>query len=291
MNWPFPVMEDVPLAEKTTFKIGGPARWYVEPQSANELAYCVHAALVLGVPIFRLGGGSNLLIADQGVNGLVIHLPRTEDFTRLEMIDQNRIRVGAAVTLRELVKVTTENGLGGLESLAGIPGTVGGAAVMNAGGADWGIGKCVMGAVVMSRDGEIYTLDEWDIMYTYRESSLAGSWVLQLDLRLTEGDSAILVGAARECLRKKAETQPLGKASAGCVFRNHMGESAGKMLDLAGCKGMAEGGARVSEKHANFIINEGGATAEQVLRLAGRMRQSVRDEHGVDLKFEIKLWA
>lgn len=294
MNLPSSVREQVGLAGFTTFRIGGPARWLAEPGNRDELAEALAFAGRLGVGPLILGGGSNLLVADAGVETLVIRLGPDSEFARVrrDMADPAGWRVGAAAGLPGLVGETGRAGADGLAVLAGIPGTVGGAARMNAGGADGAIGQHIVSARVMDMDGNETSLPAAELGFVYRDSRLAGRIALDFTLRLPpNGEPAEIARRIGEYRARKARSQPLDLPSAGCVFKNPSGDSAGRLLDAAGCKGWRRGGAEVSQRHANFIVNRGGASAAEVVELIRTMRDAVEQRFGVVLEPEVRIWS
>lgn len=294
MGAPEALVENEPLAPLTTFGIGGPARWFAQLKTVDEARRAVAFAALRKLRVHIIGGGSNLLVADGGVDGLVLRLDGTDEFGRIEpeFSDPPVWRVGAAVPLPRLVGETIRRGVAGLEEFSGLPGTVGGAAAMNAGGATSGFGDLVAAALVIDADGEVRRLTGGELSFAYRRSSLAGSLAIGFELRfpgmIAPEDLILKAARARE---RKAERQPLDKRSAGCIFKNPSGVSAGKLLDDAGCKGMRAGGAEVSEVHANFIVNAGGAGARDVATLAAAMHGRVRERLGVELEPEVKCWG
>ncbi len=289
------ITDNVPLAPYTTMRVGGPARWFAQPGTAGEVAATLDFAAKRNVPVLMLGGGSNLVVADKGVRAVVLRLRRDCEFGFVKQEANPLVwTVGAAAPLPGLLAALQERGVAGLEHMAGIPGSVGGAAAMNAGSAEQGFGEVVMQARVMDSSGKEHTWTAKELAFGYRKSALAGAGVIAL------GFSLLLTGLeepeelarrARERRDMKVATQPLAFASAGCIFKNPHDTSAGKLLDEAGCKGMMEGGAEVSGLHANFIINAADATARDVAVLAARMREKVRKRFGVELEREITWWG
>lgn len=277
----------------TTYGIGGPARFFAKPVTAAEVAEAYAFAREAGLPVLTLGGGSNLLVADGGVAAVVLRL-RPGDGPRIEAREDEPgvWRVDAAAPLAAVVAKAAAEGLAGVEFLAGVPGSVGGAAAMNAGGGGLGFGDLIAAARVIDGSGTERTLERGELSFGYRSSSLSGMTVLEVAVRFAGRDDpqAVLVRTDGHRERKRA-TQPLGQASAGCVFRNPSDGPAGLLLDRAGCKGMREGRAEVSGVHANFIVNAGGAGSADVARLAARMRERVRQEAGVVLEPEIRFWG
>lgn len=288
------ISENVPLSGLTTFRIGGPARWFAEPARSGELDDVLEFASANRLKMLVLGGGSNLLAADAGVDALVIRLKDGGDFSGVSMDRGDPLvwTVGAAVALPALVASTLREGICGLEALAGIPGRVGGAAAMNAGGAEIGLGRYVVEAEVRGIDGPRRLAGADQLRFAYRDSALKGLLATRLVLRFDKrGDAGELSRLAADYKAKKAATQPLDMPSPGCFFKNPPGDSAGRLLDAAGCKGMREGGAAVSGTHANFIVNQGGATAGQVAALALRMRDAVEKASNHALRPEATLWG
>lgn len=284
------------LAPFTTFRVGGPADVLVETKTGEELLDAVRIARAHGAPVIVLGGGSNVLVADAGVRGLVIR-PRGGD---VSMVGDRLVRADAAVTINGLVRWTINRGLAGLEAWAGTPGTVGGAIYGNAHWKQRNIGDLVDSARLAGRDGTLLQVPADRMEFGYDDSRLkrTGEIVLWAAFRVMPGaDPDALRQAARESLAIRKRTQPLEAPSAGCIFMNPdvardilpagVPPSAGALVDRAGLKGAAEGGARVSTTHANFIVNSGSASAADIARLIDRCRQAVRDQFGVTLREEI----
>ena len=271
-----PARLDEPLAPYTTFRLGGPADFLVEPRDGEELSGVFREARASGIPVKVLGGGANLLVRDGGVRGVVVRLSR---------FDRRRDdHVEAGFSLPRLVRDSVSAGRAGLEGLAGVPGTLGGALSMNAGGRHGEIGSAVRYVDVMTREGEFRRVPRDGAGFRYRGCGLEGDVILAagLDLR-ADGEAR---GRYESVLADKKRSQPLDRPSAGCVFKNPPGMHAGKIIDGCGLKGARVGGARVSEKHANFIVNEGGATASDVLRLI----DLIRGKAPVPLELEVQLW-
>jgi len=283
------------LAPLTTFKIGGPADVLVTLDRADELKRAVMLARDQGVPVTVIGGGSNLLIADHGIRGLVIRMRGGE----VRQLDPGRIRADAGVTINGLVRWTIAHGLAGLEAWAGTPGTVGGAIYGNAHFQGRNISDFVDAVCLMSREGRISDASVADMEFAYDYSRLhrTGEIVVSADFRVISGDPDRLRATARESLGYRKRTQPLANASAGCIFQNPRPErdtlpagipwSAGALVDRAGLKGAREGQARVSPTHGNFIVNEGSASAGEVRELIERCKRDVYQKFGVQLREEI----
>lgn len=289
------VRANEPLAPWTTFKVGGPAEWYYEARSSDEVVTAIRIARQHDVAITMLGGGSNVLIADAGVSGLVVRW-RGGDIIQL---DEGDVRADAAVTINGLVRWTITHGCAGLEAWAGTPGTVGGAIFGNAHFGGRLIGDLVDRVRLATRDGEVIDATRDDMAFGYDQSRLQGTGeiLLSADFVVSPGDPAALRRIARESLAFRKRTQPLDTPSAGCVFQNpqpgrdvvpsDIPWSAGALVDRAGLKGAAVGGARVSAAHANFIVNDGAATAGDIRALIDRCKTDVRTRFGVELREEI----
>jgi len=286
---------NVPLAPLTTFRVGGPAEWLIETRSSDEIVRALHLARDARLPVTLLGGGSNVLVSDSGVRGLVIR-PRGGE-VRAE--DNGRVRADAAVTINGLVRWTINHGRAGLEAWAGTPGTVGGAIFGNAHFGGRLIGDLVSSVRLATREGAVADVDRTAMAFGYDRSRLqeSGEILLSAVFVVSAGDPAALRAEARASLAFRKRTQPLDTPSAGCVFQNPepgrdqvpegIPWSAGALVDRAGLKGAAAGGARVSPTHGNFIVNEGSATAADIRRLIDRCRQEVRSRFGVELREEI----
>ena len=286
---------NVPLAPLTTFRVGGPAEWLLETRSSEEIVHALRLARDAGVHATILGGGSNVLVSDRGVRGLVIR-PRGGE-VRAE--DNAHIRADAAVTINGLVRWTINHGRAGLEAWAGTPGTVGGAIFGNAHFGGRLIGDLVTGVRLATRDGATADVDASAMAFGYDRSRLqdTGEILLSAVFHVSAGDPAALREAARASLAFRKRTQPLDTPSAGCIFQNPepgrdqvpegIPWSAGALVDRAGLKGAAIGGARVSPTHGNFIVNEGAATAADIKQLVERCRRQVRERFGVELREEI----
>jgi UDP-N-acetylmuramate dehydrogenase len=283
------LVTDEPMARHTTFRIGGPARIFFEPDGVDSLAEGLKRFRQQGERCYILGGGSNLLVRDEGVDGVVAALRKGAGFREIK-VDGPRIVAGAGVMLPKLVKMAADIGLSGLEALTGIPGTLGGAARMNAGGKHGNIGSLIRSVLVMRSDGEIERRPREKLVFGNRESNLKGLVVLELELELKEERPEAVLERTRTIQEEKSRSQPLSEPSAGCVFKNPPGQHAGALIDQAGLKGTIIGGAAVSEKHANFIVNRSGASAADVLRLIDLIRDRVRAAFDVTLDLEVEIW-
>lgn len=284
-----------PLAPLTTFKVGGPADWLLRTERASDVEAAIAAARADGIPVTILGGGSNVLVSDAGVRGLVIRLHGGE----VQAVGDTVVRAGGGVTINGLVRWTINRGVAGLEAWAGTPGTVGGAIHGNAHFKGRLIGELVDRVEVLGVDGEAAWVPASEMEFGYDRSRLQRTReiVLAVDFRVGPGDPAALRATARESLAYRKRTQPLSSASAGCIFQNPdpavdripdgIPPSAGALVDRAGLKGAGRGGARVSPAHGNFIVNEGTASAEVIRALIEECRERVRARFGVELRDEI----
>jgi UDP-N-acetylmuramate dehydrogenase len=289
------VERQAPLASLTTFKVGGPAEFLLGVDSSSELSEAVRIARAHGVPVTVLGGGSNLLVADDGVRGLVLRLRRGE----VRSIAANAIRADAGLTINGLVRWTITHGLAGLEAWAGTPGTVGGAIYGNAHFRGRNISEYVVQVRLMDRDGEIHDVPAPAMEFAYDHSRLhrTRELLVSADFRVGSGAPEHLRAVARDSLAYRKGTQPLALPSAGCIFQNpdparervpaDVPCSAGALVDRAGLKGARSGGARVSPTHANFIVNDGGASAADIRALIERCKHEVWTRFGVRLREEI----
>lgn len=289
------VRRNAPLAPVTTFKLGGAADWLVSVHGAAEVQQALALAREAGVPARALGGGSNVLISDAGVRGLVIRV-RGADVVSL---DAGHIRADAGLTINGLVRWTIGRGIAGLEAWAGTPGTVGGAICGNAHFKGRNIGDLVARVTLVTPEGavEVVPAVAMEFGYDFSRVQRTREVVVSADFQVSSGDPAVLRAAARDSLAFRKRTQPLESPSAGCIFQNPdpardrvpdgIPWSAGALVDRAGLKGARVGHARVSPTHANFIINEGGASAADVRALIDRCKRAVREQFGVELREEI----
>lgn len=281
-----PVRQDEPLARHTTYRIGGPAALFIECATVTDLASAIPILAEEGVEWTVLGKGSNVLASDSGYEGAVLTLGH--DFKR-HSIEEGHLRSGAAVLLAAIVQDAFKLGLSGLEFAVGIPGTVGGALAMNAGSKDVWIGSVVESVTLFAPGQGLIALRGPEIAWGYRQSGLSARGIIvETALRVSESDEVDIRRAMEASLRRRKRTQPLGVPSAGSVFKNPDGDSAGRLIEAVGLKGMRLGGAMVSEVHTNFIVNTGGATANDVVALVKLIREAVKDVYGIELKPEIR---
>jgi len=280
------VRENEPMARHTSFRIGGPADLHVTCDTIADLANVVRGCEETGVAWTVVGKGSNLLVSDAGYRGAVVLLGR--EF-RSHSLHDTEIKAGAACSLAYIVRDAFSRGLAGLEFAVGIPGTVGGALAMNAGTRGVWMDSIVDSVTLYVPGAGLQRIRATDVTWGYRESGLAGEGVIvETLLRLDESDRGRIRAEMEASLERRKRTQPLGSLCAGSVFRNPEGESAGRLIEAAGLKGTRLGGARVSEVHANFIINDGSARAADVMGLIHKIRMAVRDSNGIELEPELR---
>lgn len=283
------VSENVPLSRHTWFKIGGPARWLIQPRNIEELQAASARCAENGIPCYVLGLGANVLIRDEGIDGAVFRL--SDKFWQQADIEKDIVQVRAGADIQKLVLRTVRAGLAGLQSLAGIPGTIGGGIRMNCGGKFGDIGAVVTRVTVMDPEGNIFERTKDDLVFSYRHTNIAAPFILSATLQLDEDDPNRIMHETREIWMYKRNSQPLNTKNAGCIFKNPAGgPSAGALIDQAGLKGMRAGGAEVSAKHANFIIAHDGTTAADILKLIRIVHDKVLDHHGIDLQSEVQVW-
>ena len=282
------VKYDVPMAEHTWFRLGGPARYYVAPTSKDQLLEVVHRCHNNNVPLYVLGRGSNLLVSDKGVDGVVVRLSH-DCFCGIS-IEDNSVRAGAGTDLSILVRQCARAGLSGLEYLAGIPGSVGGSVKINAGGRFGDIGSVVQSVELMDSSGYSFERRRDDIFFGYRMTNIMAKFILQAEFSLVQDDPDQIGRMIKEVWMLKRNSQPTSSRNAGCIFKNPRALSAGALIDKAGLKGTTIGGARVSRTHANFIVAEEGASSNDVLKLIDLIRQRVRERFDVELELELEIW-
>ena len=284
------VRANEPLAQHTWFRLGGAARYLARPRNLDELVGLLKRCREVGLPYKALGGGSNVLVRDEGVEALVIHLesPAFSDVTT----NGNIATAGAAVPLTALISQTARSGLAGLEMLTGIPGTVGGALKGNVGSRLGTIGSVVKRATVVDASDEVCLRERDDLNFAERGSILDEPLVISAEFELEPDDPESVVRRMRRVWIVKKENQPYGHQSTGCIFKNVSPDMpAGPLIEQAGLKGARCGGAEVSDRHANFIVAEPGATAADVLQLIDLIRQRVSHQFGYDLELQIQVWS
>jgi len=279
-----------PLKFHTTFKIGGPCRYFIEPKDLADLKLLISSLKSYNIAFRILGAGSNILPKDQASNKAVICL-NSSYFKKLSF-SGNSVRAGAGVLLNKLILSAAKRGLGGHEFLAGIPGTVGGAIAMNAGKSheSRGIGGLVIYVEVLDNCGNLKRLKRNDLKFGYRSSNLGKFIILSAGLKLKKEKRQDISGKLKDYMDFRRISQDYSLPSAGCVFKNPPSQPAGKLIDLCGLKGKKIGGASVSKKHANFIVNCGNAKSAEVLRLMRLVKNSVKRKFKVGLEPEIRIW-
>jgi len=277
-----------PLAPHTWFHLGGPAEYFAEPATVNELQTLVRRCHDEGTPVRLLGGGSNILVREEGVPGMVVQLAAGA-FTEIT-VGKQTVTAGGGAKLGHAISTSVREGLAGLETLVGIPGTIGGALHGNAGSRGGDIGQWTCQATVMTRAGEIAERSREELVFAYRESSLDELVILSAQFQLEQDDPEELTKRMQKQWIVKKAAQPLGHQSAGCIFKNPRGMSAGMLIEQAGLKNTRVGQAVVSERHANFIVADPGATSQDVLRLIDLVRDRVMERLGIELEKEIEVW-
>ena len=288
------LMENVPMSRYTTLHLGGPAQLLCEPDGPEQLSAAFQAARELNVPVTLIGNGSNLLVKDGGIRGLVIHMgERFSEVSEPAPLPDGRfaITAQAGASLQKLSRAAADHGLTGLEFAYGIPGTVGGAVYMNA-GAYGGEMKDVLQSVrYLTQDGDIMEAEAAALDLSYRHSIFEenGGCILSATFHLKRGDPDAIKARMNELMAKRVEKQPLDKPSAGSTFKRPAGAFAAALIDQCGLRGFRHGGAAVSEKHCGFVVNLGGATCADVLALCDEVRAIVKEKTGFDLEKEIRV--
>jgi UDP-N-acetylmuramate dehydrogenase len=282
------VRQGEPLAMHTWFQLGGQAEYFAEPEGIDQLIALVQRCHAEGVEMRLLGQGSNILVRDDGVPGMVLHLSAPA-FCQIQ-IEGRSLTAGGGALLGRAVTTAVHRGLAGLETLIGIPGTVGGALHGNAGTHSGSIGQWTIHATVLTASGEVVQRTSDELVFDYRQSSLDDLAILEARCQLEEDNPRELAQRMQKQWIVKKASQPMGHQSAGCVFRNPRGCSAGELIDNAGLKGTRIGGAVVSDRHANFIVAEPECTAQDVLRLIELIRGQVDKRMGIELELELEIW-
>lgn len=281
-----PLLLAEPMTKHTSFHIGGPAELMAQPQSEAELQSLLLKAAEAAVPVTLVGNGSNLLVRDKGIRGLVIKLG---SMLRDIKVSGNVLTFGSGVSLAQASKKAAELGLSGMEFAVGIPGSIGGAVYMNAGAYDGEMSKVVKSVRVMNAAGEVSELSAGELDFGYRHSALQGSGkiVTSVTVELPAGDKQAIAEKMADFSNRRITKQPLELPSAGSMFKRPPGYFAGTLIDQTGLKGYTVGGAQVSTKHAGFVVNIGGATAADVLQLISDVQAKVFAAHGVHLEPEV----
>jgi len=279
---------DYPLAKNTWYGLGGPADYFIRPKDTEQLKEVVKRCNENNIPIYVLGFGSNLLICDEGLRAAVIKL-ETEKFAQIQF-NGEKVTAWAGAELAKLVLTCVQKGLSGLEALTGIPGSIGGAVKMNAGGNFGDIGAAVETVTLMDNQGNIFEKSKPELMFDYRKTNITAKFILNARLNLTSADPEQIMRTVKEIWIYKKNNQPLNTKNSGCIFKNPRGVSAGALIDRAGLKGLKIGEAAISEKHANFIIAGKDCKSRDVMRLIDAVKQRVKEHFNVELELEIEIW-
>ena len=279
---------DQPLAPLTWLKVGGLAQFVVEPRSVEELQEVVTFCHENETAVRVLGGGSNLLVKDEGVSGVVLRL--TNEAFALVKVDGTTVTAGSGALLSNAISESVKAGLAGLDVLVGVPGTIGGALQGNAGGRSGDIGQFVSSVTVITVKGEKFVRAEDELSFAYRSSSINELAIVEGEFQLNEGAPEEITRRMRKLWIMKRASQPLASQSAGCIFKNPRGLSAGALIEQSGLKGTRIGGAEISDRHANFVVTHEGATSDDVVRLIDLTQSKVAEQFGVDLELELQVW-
>jgi UDP-N-acetylmuramate dehydrogenase len=282
------VETDYPLAKSTWYGLGGPADYFIRPKTVEQLKKIVKRCNENNIPIYVLGFGSNLLINDEGLRAAVIKL-EAEKFVQAQF-NGEQLTAWAGAKLSELVLTCVKKGLSGIEALTGIPGSIGGAVRMNAGGAFGDIGAAIGTVTLMDSQGNVFEKSKPELMFDYRRTNITAKFILNARLNLASTDPEQIMRTVKEIWIYKKNNQPLNTRNCGCIFKNPRGVSAGALIDRAGLKGLQIGGAIVSEKHGNFIIAEKGCKSRDVVRLIDAIKERVEEQFGIELELEIEIW-
>ncbi len=282
------VETDYPLAKRTWYGLGGAADYFIRPKTVKQLKEVVQRCSKNNIRIYVMGFGSNLLISDEGLRGAVIKL-EAEQFSLIEFEGED-VTAWAGAELSKLVLTCVEKGLSGIEALTGIPGSVGGAVKMNAGGNFGDFGSAVETVTLMDSEGNVFEKSKPELVFDYRRTNITARFILSARLKLNESDSEQIMRTVKEIWIYKKNNQPLNTKNSGCIFKNPQGGAAGALIDRAGLKGLKIGGAVVSEKHANFIIAEKGCTSSDVMKLIEAIKQKIKEQFDIELELEVEIW-
>lgn len=285
-DYPGEVRFDEPVAPYTSLKVGGPAEALVFPRSSAEVVLLMERIGRYRLPYFVLGGGSNLIVRDGGIPGVVVHL---KHLSRITFQEPDILLADAGVSYPKLSTEAMAKGLSGLEFAAGIPGTVGGAIAMNAGIPGEETASVLISVTLVEEEAKVKTLPKEAIRFGYRTAALPKGMVTSASFRLTPAAPAEVEQKLKRLLKRRRETQPLSYPNVGSVFTNPPGDYAGRLVESVGLKGFRIGDAQISERHGNFIINLGNAKAGEVLALIAEMQARVKERHGTDLELEAKV--
>ena len=283
------VLENEPMSRHTSFEIGGPAAYFVRPRSVAEVSGTIRLCAEAGVPWRVIGCGSDLLVADAGVAGVVIEI---RDNLSAIKVEGTTVIAGAGATNAAVAEAACAAGLSGYEFASGIPGTVGGAAIMNAGAYDGEFAQVCMRVTCVTPEGAVVSVPAADADWSYRHSMFdaRGYVVVAAELSLAKADPSVIRARMEELAEKRAAKQPLDMPSAGSTFKRPEGHYAAALIDEAGLRGFAVGGTQVSTKHTRFVVNAGGATARDVEALIDEVRKRVLAHSGVELECEVRFW-
>lgn len=281
------ILHNEPLKKHTSFKVGGPAEYFARPTTIIQLGLCWAEARTKKIPITILGDGTNVLVSDKGIPGMVISTNLFKDI----FIQDNQLMVMAGARLSKVAEEACKAGLAGLEFASGIPGTMGGAVYMNAGAYGSEIGDFVVSGLLVDQHLDTIELSRDEMKFGYRSSYMQAldALVLQVKLELTPGDPVAIRDKMNGLNAKRKASQPLNMPSAGSTFKRPEGNFAGSLIEKSGLKGVSIGGAQISEKHAGFIVNTGDATAKDIFDLILKVRHTVYSQHGITLEPEVRL--
>lgn len=282
------VLLDEPMSKHTTFKIGGPADCFVIPSTVEEAVKVIKIIHKYNMPFTMIGNGSNLLVMDKGIRGIVVNL--NERFAKIEQ-KKNILRVQCGALMADVSKFAGSCSLTGLEFAVGIPGSIGGCIFMNAGAYDGEIKNAVKSVTTVTKDGKLVRYTKEQAQFGYRHSIFQdnGDLILEVELELSFGDKEAIEAKMADLTQRRETKQPLELPSAGSTFKRPPGYFAGTLIDQTGLKGLTVGGAQISTKHAGFVVNIGGATAQNVLDLIAQVQKRVYEKHGVKLYPEVKM--
>ncbi len=282
------VETNYPIAQHTWYGVGGPVDYFIRPTTVEQLKKVTRRCSENNIPVYVMGFGSNLLINDAGLRAAVIKLEAGQ-FAETHF-DGEQLTAWAGAELGKLVLTCVKKGLSGIEALVGIPGSIGGAVKMNAGGNFGDIGAIVETVTLMDNKGGVFEKTKPELMFDYRNTNITARFILNARLALAQADPQQIMQTVKEVWIYKKNTQPLNTKNAGCVFKNPRGVSAGALIDRAGLKGLKIGAAVVSEKHANFIIAEKGCQSRDIMKLVDAIKQRVKEKFDIDLELEIEIW-
>ncbi|MBU3142523.1 UDP-N-acetylmuramate dehydrogenase [Clostridium sp. CF012] len=283
------IMIDEPMKNHTYFKVGGPADILVTPDDISEIQAVIKICKENGVKYYLIGNGSNLLVKDGGIRGVVIKLSKID---KIE-VQENKIIAQSGATLYNVAEVALGSGLKGMEFASGIPGSIGGAAAMNAGAYDGEMSMVIESMIAIDDKGELLTLTNGEMELSYRSSAISkyGYTVVSVTLSLQVGDVEVIKARMDTLAKRRSDKQPLEYPSAGSTFKRPEGHFAGKLIEDCSLKGTCVGGAQVSEKHSGFIINKNNASAKDILDLIKLVQSTVEEKFGVQLHTEVKVWG